>query len=612
MRARAIVAIVVIAISIGAAVAAWQSRDTGTQAGAPPAASGVITGVILTDTATPQPVRRAAVRLSGDTSATRRLAGTDDQGRFVFDRLPAGRFTLSATKAGFVQAFHGSTRPGRGPGVPVAVADGQTVDVAIKLLPGGVITGLITDARGMAAPGVTVAAVDTRPAGPTALPMRVVTDDRGMYRVFGLAPGEYLISALPQLVPSLAGRGLLPGAAVTAVTDADVQWAKTLGVATAPVGAGAAGGPVAPPRPVAYAPVFYPGTTDAAAASTVRLAGGEERAGVDMSLRIVALARLAGTIVDGNGQPVTSATVSLVPKRGDQPSPVDALVSSGALALPRAAVSASGFVFSGVAPGQYTLVARTGSGQRGVAVAEAGSPTLWSVLDLTVDGADRTDLALRLLPGLRVAGRYLFERGTAPPADPAALNLSFVATNPIPGVASTFRAALQPDGTFQVPSLAPGNYVVRADPAAAAGTPWTLKSAIVSDRDLADRPVLANPGAGELSDVVVTFTDRPAEISGRLIDASGRPVARYSILVFTPDRSLWLPNARRIRVAQPATDGSFAVSGLPAGEYAIAAVEETQPGDLANPAFLSQLLRSAFKITLSEGERKRQDLKTGG
>ena len=329
-----------------------------------------------------------------------------------------------------------------------------------------------------------------------------------------------------------------------------------------------------------------------------------------MSLQIVALARLAGTLIDDRGQPVTSATVSLVPKRGDQPSPVDALVTSGAIALPRAVVSASGFAFSGVAPGQYTLIARTGSGQRGLVAAEAAAPTLWNVQDLTVDGNDRSDLTLRLLPGVKVTGRYAFEPGAAPPSDPASLNLSLVATNPLPGVAGTYRAAVQADGTFQIPSLAPGNYLVRAD--VPAGVPWVVKSAMVNDRDLADRPLLATPGAGEVSDVAVRFTSRAAEISGRLIDASGRPVTRYSIVVFTQDRSLWLPNARRIRSVQPATDGSFAVGGLPAGEYAIAAVEEIQSGELTDSAFLSQLLAASFKFTLNEGERKQQDLKAGG
>ncbi len=609
MRRRTIAAIVIATMSAGAAIAAWQSREVG-QSAAAPTGSGILTGLIVTDTTDPQPVRRATVRLTSENGSTPRIVGTDDDGRFVFDRLPAGRFTVAATKAGFVQTFHGSTRPGRGPGVPVAVADGQKVDIAIKLLPGAVITGVIRDGSGNPAPGVTVAAVDARSSGGTALPpVRVVTDDRGVYRIFGLAPGEYLVSALPQLA---AARGGPAGAVVTGVTDADVQWAKSAAAATARVGVGATGGPPLSPRPVGYAPIFYPGTADAALAATIGVASGEERAGVDLPLRIVALARLGGTIIDGNGQPVTSATVSLVPKRGDQPSPVDALVASGALTLPRAAVSASGFAFSGVAPGQYTLIARTGSGQRGVAAAEAAS-RMWSVIDLSVDGTDRTDLSLRLLPGLKVTGRYVFERGAVPPADPATLNLSLVATNPMPGVESTFRAALKADGTFDVPSLAPGSYVVRADAATTpAGARWILKSAIVNDRDLADRPLPAAAGADDVSNVVVTFTDRLAEISGRLIDASGRPVTRYSIIVVTQDRSLWLPNARRIRLAQPATDGSFAVSGLPAGEYAIAAAEDVEDADLSDTGFLSQLLGSALKLTLAEGEKKQQDLRTGG
>ena len=89
------------------APAAWQVRD----AAIPAAGSGVVRGVVVTDTLQPLPVRRATVRLAG-AGTTVRLVGTDDEGRFTFDQLPSGPVTISAAKAGYVTTFHGATRPG--------------------------------------------------------------------------------------------------------------------------------------------------------------------------------------------------------------------------------------------------------------------------------------------------------------------------------------------------------------------------------------------------------------------------------------------------------------------------------------------------------------------
>lgn len=105
---------------------------------------------------------------------------------------------------------------------------------------------------------------------------------------------------------------------------------------------------------------------------------------------------------------------------------------------------------------------------------------------------------------------------------------------------------------------------------------------------------------------MITYTDRAAEIAGTLVDAGGIPVTRYSIVVMTVDKSMWLPNARRIRSTAPATNGSFNIGGLPAGEYAIAAVEDVEALDLADPVFLSQLLTASVKIAVAEGEKKTQ------
>jgi hypothetical protein len=138
-----------------------------------------------------------------------------------------------------------------------------------------------------------------------------------------------------------------------------------------------------------------------------------------------------------------------------------------------------------------------------------------------------------------------------------------------------------------------------------------LKSAVLNGHDLADGAFEVKPGH-DVAGLVVTFTDHAGGISGRLVDAAGRPITRYSIIVFPADRALWQPESRRIQSVPLATDGSFAMPGLPAGEYAIAAAEDVDATDLADAGFLARLLATAYKVTLADGEQKRQDLRIGG
>jgi hypothetical protein len=182
-----------------------------------------------------------------------------------------------------------------------------------------------------------------------------------------------------------------------------------------------------------------------------------------------------------------------------------------------------------------------------------------------------------------------------------------IETNSLVGAPATPRAVVDPAGTFRFVSVFPGSYALQATPP---GGRWTLKSAVVNDRDVADFPLEVKPGE-DISGMVITYSDRLSKVSGRLIDAGDQPLTRYSIVVFTTDRSMWLPNARRIRSTRPATDGTFSVTGLPAGDYAIAVAEDVETSDLADPEFLSLGLASAYRVTLAEGETKTQDLRSG-
>jgi len=63
---------------------------------------------------------------------------------------------------------------------------------------------------------------------------------------------------------------------------------------------------------------------------------------------------------------------------------------------------------------------------------------------------------------------------------------------------------------------------------------------------------------------------------------------------------------------RPGTDGRFTISGLPPGEYYIAALTEFDNADISDAGFLEAIAKAAIKITLAEGEMKSQDLKLAG
>jgi len=223
----------------------------------------------------------------------------------------------------------------------------------------------------------------------------VITDDRGAYRVYGLAPGEYAVTA------SLQGN-----ADVRQITAPEIQWAQQQiqrGGQATPGGPSAwIGGPPPPPGPsLGYAPVFYPGTADPGGATVLTIGPGEVREGIDFPLQFVATSRVEGTIVDVDGRPVTAAILNLLAKRiiplltpmGGNTSRTD---------------NAGKFSFAGVLPGDYTLVARAQSGPPAPLSRAGGAPTrplLWAQQDLSVSGSDVTGLGLRLQPGLSVSGR---------------------------------------------------------------------------------------------------------------------------------------------------------------------------------------------------------------
>jgi hypothetical protein len=577
---------------------------------------------VVTDERDGRPLRRVMIALNGSALTTTRNAATDENGRFRFVALPIAQYTVTALKPGYVQTFYGSRRPGLGPGLPVALsAASPSATLAIKLPYGAVITGTVTDGHGRPAQNVRITLLQYRmqlgerqlaPASLSTVNL-MTTDDRGIYRIFGLAAGDYLLGAVPQATD------------VHLVTAAELQRAEQLIQQTPsrlPAGTPA---PVPPPPPdtvesVGYARVFFPGTADPAGASTITLRSGEERAGVDFAMQYVRTAKISGVTLDATGQPSQLAQLTMT-----QPGLPSTMSSWGV-----SRTGQGGFTVTGVPPGDYTITARVtggpGSGTGGqLGGFSAGGPldVLWASANVRVDGQDVGGLMLNLQPGMTAAGRAVFESAPAVvPANLARMRMQLTpvtTSSSVPGSAVPVVAEAADDGTFSMRGILPGMYRFMASnpPAAeppsgggmaAPGPAWIVKSVIAGARDLTDRVFELKPGE-PLNNIVITFSDRPSGISGKLLDASGQPALGLNVIVFTADRTFWGLQSRRTVTMRPLANGEFRFPSLLPGEYYISAVTDYDPADSADPTFYDALVTASLRLTLGVGDQKVQDLK---
>src|SRR5262245_5453144 len=203
------------------------ARDTRATAG-----TGSIAGVVVDET-DGKPIARASVTLAGAELRPHRLTITDATGRFVFTDLPAGRFTLRATRSPHLPSSYGQTEPGRGPGLPLALGDGERLaDLTLKMARGGVMSGRVLDDTGQPMGGAPVLGfpahrlpADPAPAEPGG--QSAVTDARGECRVTGLGADEYLIRAFPpgDYRVLLTGPFFPSGPGVIQVTPQEIAWA---------------------------------------------------------------------------------------------------------------------------------------------------------------------------------------------------------------------------------------------------------------------------------------------------------------------------------------------------------------------------------------------------
>ena len=557
------------------AIAQAPPRDPASTA-APTGTARIRGRVVSADTGTP--LRRAQVRAGATAIRTSRLASTDSEGRYEFQNLPAGRYTISVSKAGYVGLEFGQRRPFEG-GRPLDLGEAQIAEQIDFALPrGSVIAGRITDDAGDPIIGAAVQAMRYQylPGGRRRLQavsqswLSGMTNDLGEYRLFGLMPGTYVVSAHGQStgIVSLTQPGPQTGG-LSAIDTRD-----------------------------GFIQTYYPGTASLAEAQPV-LVNLSEEAAASFSLAIGRLSKISGNVRQSDGGVPTGSMINLRPN----------YITGGEMGgWGNSPVAADGsFSFANVAPGQYLLEveprraaydARTGAQMReGADLAQMPESAR---LSITVGGSDIAGLAITTRPGITISGRVVFP-GNTPPKHPDGPDPRVYASSANPedeGRGISLRPGDGvPDekGRFQIRGVS-GHVLFRL-----VSLPAThiLKSVTLNGADITDRPYDTNNG--DVTGLEILMGE-PAQINGTARNARGELVRDFRVSLFPAHAKPSSLTTRFMRTASADRNGRFQFIQLSAGEYLGVAVESFEQGEEWDPAFQQRVLPAARRFAIKEGQ----------
>jgi len=524
---------------------------------APPKGTAVIRGYV-TAAGTGTPVRRVQVSARAmDANGGGGVTSTDSEGRFEIKELPAGRYMLFAQKGGFVSSNFGQKRPGE-QGTPVELVDTQTVEkLNFVLSRGAVIAGRVLDDGGEPVSGTQVTAVRYAFMGGSRRLMPAQsegsndrTDDQGGFRLFGLPPGDYYVSAVNR------GNGMVM--MVGNNTEAE-----------------------------GFAPTYYPGTPNIGEATRISLKAGQEMAGANFAMIVARMARVRGRAMNSKGEP---SRLMLMLTPGD-PSQMSMMMNTNS-----AMVRPDGtFEFSNVPAGRYLIQARP------MGIPDASAE--FASVPLTVSSDDIDNVIVTTGVGATVRGVIVIDDGSAPTFLPSAVQVSAQPAEPMM-MGMMPQPKVNDDFSFSIAGLS-DRRLIRAFVAGG----WYLKGVFHAGEEITDSGIDFGPGR-EVEGLEVVFTRKATDLSGLVTDDRSRPIVDASVVIFPANRERWTTQSRYLRTLRPDTQGRYTIKGLPPGEdYLIIAVANLEQGQGGDPEFLERAKEEAEPLSLNEGETKTFDVK---
>jgi hypothetical protein len=498
-----------------------------------------------------QPLKKTKVELHPEDkeNGTAYKATSDVEGRFKFDKVEPGNYTLTFERGGFLEA--GKHRNSH----TLTLQPGEEIkDLLLRMQPSAVITGKVLDDDGDPLPGVNVI---VSKYGASSVQRGVVgggfTDDVGEYRVGNLRPGRYLIQAV------LTSYSAEPEAKLPDETKE-----------TAPY------------------PTYYPAATDKSQAAPVEIHAGDE-VPLNITLSYGPAYRLRGSIV---GLPeLTGANVNVILR------PKDAgLSQAGEFAV---SVKADGsFEIPKLLPGGYRVMFFKMDGSD-FHVYQA--PQTIEVKDVDLDNVRLSSEA-----DSEVSGRFRTDNGEklnwpqlSFTLDSGEKDAEYDFNWPGPSTRGQFKS----DGTFDMKKVPPGKYRVTFNSDTPAARAYYVKSVSLGGQDVTASGFSVSGGTWSLD---VVLSSDGATLEGAVVDSKDQPVSD-AVVIALPS----LENRkRRDLFKKVSTDqrGHFILRGMRPGEYTILALDEFDE-DYRDPDVVKPFEDRGQTVHLEKDQRKLLALK---
>ena len=499
------------------------------------------------------PLPSSTVRLQSVDDHTRTFSGvTDLGGRFEVKGIEPGRYRLRVIRNGYVTQEYGQRTP-NDPGAVLALSPGQDLkDLLFRLLPAAVISGRIQNENGDPLPWVRVSALRatyTRGKRTLSSEVTVVTNDLGEYRLFGLRPGRYFVSAIYR-----------PGQRLESGED-DEDTAD----------AGKSG----------YVPTYYPNSTDPARGIAITIKTGDEISSTDFLLEPTTVYSIRGHVnYLAARRNAANVILALEPRStglGWSVPPRQSLVDK----------PDGLFEIQNVLPGSYTLTAFWFEEGRRYQARQS--------VDIT--NIDAEGLQLNLSPGMDIRGVINWDPRPGLDKDPLTVSVRPVGT----AFAYGAQARVATNGLFSLRDVSEGLYRLSTS---GQTQDCYLKSIRYAGMEVSDDEF--NVIRGTQAILEVTISSRGAHIQGMVTDADGLPAVGVWVALVPDDAHL---NEFHL-FKQRTTDqyGRYDIRGIAPGDYKLFSWEQVEQNAWEDPDFLKQFGSKGQSISLQEGDGKSMDL----